>query len=300
MRSLYKALLLSMSLASFAPAQTLQRTSDIKTDFQGFATIDRASCDKDGNHYIRTADVNTLLETPIQKVRADGSLGESFKGASAFPQFWFWDFFIADSGDLYLVGEAHPGTLHQEYYILRFSRDAVLKSTTRIDVGVRSFRPEHLAVFKTGEILVTGTSGNLQNIAVAAVFDANGNLLNNIYEPAAGGARLTDSGDDANNAAQAYDDAAGYASRAQSDADRAQNDADAANAAADAAQADAAAAQEAAANGDDAAAQNAAADAQSQSSAAENAAAAAQQEADDAATPPDNSNDDDPDSPCGG
>ena len=181
-RNVLALLLLLFSFAmSFAADQPLRKTGDIKLDLPSKYTV-KIKCDKDGNHYYATSDGR------VQKVRADGSLGESFDVASIH---FVDDFFVAETGDVYVLGREdikRPG----EVDVFRFSSTAVLQSTTKIKLnGVRSFYPEHIAAFKTGQILITGTSGiRGQHTAFTGVFEADGKLLNSIYEPADEESRL--------------------------------------------------------------------------------------------------------------
>jgi hypothetical protein len=69
------------------------------------------------------------------------------------------------------------------YYVVKFSSDGSVQSTTQIHRQIREFVPYHLGIFGNGGILISGTAGDYQRRPFTAVFDATGHLIKKIYEP---------------------------------------------------------------------------------------------------------------------
>ena len=142
----------------------------------------RVRCDEDGNVYLRpySADrgrAGTLHQTPIQKIKPDGSLAGSFRVTDFREGIWGRDFFVTDKGAVYQIVQ----TAELEMYVLEFSSDGSLKSHTKIDTEF--FSPYQLAVFKSGEFLLSGTAGKQGHTPFTAVFSSGGKLLKKLTSP---------------------------------------------------------------------------------------------------------------------
>jgi hypothetical protein len=68
-----------------------------------------------------------------------------------------------------------------DIYITSFAKDGSVKARTKLETEF--FRPHHLAVFKSGEFLLSGTKGKDQRTPYTAVFSPDGKLLKEVVEP---------------------------------------------------------------------------------------------------------------------
>lgn len=174
--------------------------------------LGRVSCDTQGNFYLRQFDPDgstanqEMIQGPVQKVNADGTLGPSFKITDVSPALSLRAFVVGAQGEVYVLAEGPPvnstpsttkttksttdkkpnlakkGIKFPVYYVVKFSSDGSVQSTTEIHRQIREFVPYHLGVFGNGGILISGTAGDYQRRPFTAVFDATGNLIKKIYE----------------------------------------------------------------------------------------------------------------------
>ena len=148
--------------------------------------IGRAICDGAGNVYTRELDQQsstskTVFQLPIQKITPTGVLAGTFRVIDAFPE---------DTNSLGKGGFVdHDGRVYQRamredgIYVAGFARDGTVNVKTKLDAERNLVEPWHLAVFKSGEYLLTGTTGKNNRTPFAAVFAANGQIVKKIYEP---------------------------------------------------------------------------------------------------------------------
>jgi hypothetical protein len=66
-------------------------------------------------------------------------------------------------------------------YVVSYSSDGSLRSKAKLDAEF--FVPYQIAVFPSGELLVSGINGPYNRTPVTAVFTADGKLIKQIYEP---------------------------------------------------------------------------------------------------------------------
>jgi hypothetical protein len=156
----------------------LEATDIIKTQVQG-SPFNRVGCDEDGNIYVRiygleSARNGNLLQVPIQKVKTDGSLAETFEITSFDPDASGADFFVASQGELYQSAWKN----RNEMYLVRFASDGSMKSKTKLETSY--FMPHQVAVFKSGEILASGTIGEKGHTPFTGIFDASGKLISKL------------------------------------------------------------------------------------------------------------------------
>jgi hypothetical protein len=160
---------------------TLETSKTIKTQMQGrpFAKL---ACDDDENVYARLyilqkAMDGTAFQAPVQKIKLDASLGESFKITDAGSDMSAADFFVSRTGEVYVAAWTSQG----DNFLVSFSGDGSFKSKTKIEgPGVTLYQ---LAVFKTGEILLSGTEGDGDHSPFTAVFNPSGKLIKKLDSP---------------------------------------------------------------------------------------------------------------------
>lgn len=143
--------------------------------------IDKTGCDSDGNIYARVwaGDGSGTARLPVQEITPDGMLARNFRvtGTSQNTDL-AKGFFVSDLGDVYQAARMANGV-----YIVRFAKDGSVKSTVKLEADLRLVDPWQLAVFKAGEYMLSGLSGEDHRTPYTAVFEANGKLVKQIYEP---------------------------------------------------------------------------------------------------------------------
>jgi len=159
-----------------------------------------ATCDSAGNVYARQADKEMLTDpvkrrmAPVQKITPAGSLAGSFQVADAFPEATRSKNGIAvprheyiSSHDIFVTANGRAFQVvwvMGEVFVVEFAQDGSVKAKTKLltEPGSR-MSPWHLAVFGSGEYLVTGAIGKDRLTPFTAVFAADGRMVKKIYEP---------------------------------------------------------------------------------------------------------------------
>jgi hypothetical protein len=85
--------------------------------------------------------------------------------------------FVRDDGTVYQVAIGPGGV-----YVVAFAKDGSVKAKTKLQTG-GFVDPWHLGVFESGELVVSGNTGEGLRTPYTAVFDADGKLLKRIHEP---------------------------------------------------------------------------------------------------------------------
>jgi len=142
-------------------------------------------CDDYGNIYVRILDAvgsekrRSNLYLPVQKILPDGRLGQIFSFSEALPDLKSYDFFVTGAGKVYMQARnPEKGTV----YVLEFDTNGTLRPPILLDVG-ETVSSRQIVVFPSGELLVSGTSGEFFRKPFTAVFDAKGKLIKQINEP---------------------------------------------------------------------------------------------------------------------
>jgi hypothetical protein len=164
--------------AKSATALSLNVTGTVESQFSG-PIFGHVKCDEDGNVYLRgfTSERSlghTLHQTPIQKVKADGTVAEYFSINGLEGQFWAKDFFVTADGKVSQI----VYTSKEEFYVFEFSADGSVKGKTTIQTDY--FSPNQLAVFKSGEFLLSGTLGKGEHTPFTGVFSSSGKLIRKV------------------------------------------------------------------------------------------------------------------------
>ena len=153
----------------------------IKTPLQ-WAIFTRTRCDSDGNVYVRRFLHSTppeLYETPVQKLEPDGTVSTVFQFhnlSDGSETLMAKDFTVTPDGEVYEIAF----TEKRDLYVLSFSSNGSEKSQTHLET--EGFRPFQLAVFKSGEYLVTGETSWPDIAPVTAIFSASGELLKKVSQ----------------------------------------------------------------------------------------------------------------------
>jgi len=194
--------LLLASLCSTAPALCAQQAAapvvSLKTTtinlaqppFAGpYWLQGKPACDAAGNVYTRpsdgatTRDPKRIARLPVQEVNPAGATVRNFRGADAFPDGWGMGAAVGPDSAVYQIVGANR---QADIYVVEYAPDGSVKAKTRLETGLRR-QPglPDLALFKSGEYLVTGTTGKDGHFRTpyTAVFAADGRLVKEIYEP---------------------------------------------------------------------------------------------------------------------
>jgi len=187
-------LLLEVGLSSVASAQyprvltvlpsgssndsgTLQVTREAKTEFPG-GLAGKADCDEQGNIYLRPTGDETskkyhpISALPIRKVRPDGRLAGTFSIADVSPGLLAIDFFVQGDGKLYQAARSESD---RSVYVVSYSSDGSVRSKSRLQTEF--FVPYKVAVFPSGEVLVSGIHGEYNRTPFTAVYRPDGTLI---------------------------------------------------------------------------------------------------------------------------
>lgn len=147
-------------------------------------------CDGAGNVYVRRIDAGMepgqeRAALPIRKISPDGKLVKSFRVLDAFQDILTGKgvdvvgkgVFVTTEGRVFQTGDAHGET-----FVVEFAQDGSVKAKTKLATPFYT-QQWRLAVFKSGEYLLTATTG-LDNLTpFTAVFAADGRLVKKIDEP---------------------------------------------------------------------------------------------------------------------
>lgn len=143
--------------------------------------IDRVACDGQGNIYARAwaGDGSLTSRLPIQEITPDGALTRSFR-ATEEPQDGATakGIFVSGAGRIY-----ETATTARGIYIVEFATDGSVKLRTKLEADPRLVDPWQLAAFESGGYLLSGLTGKQHRTPFTAVFDENGKLVRQIYEP---------------------------------------------------------------------------------------------------------------------
>ncbi|HXZ81742.1 MAG TPA: hypothetical protein VEG30_17575 [Terriglobales bacterium] len=156
-------------------------TSSVRVPLRG-ALFGRAKCDGEEDIYLRLIDAEAsekhqdYLTLPIRKLRPDGTIAGSFSVTGVSPRLGLMDFFVTHNGGIFGVGHGDPPV-----YVVSFSEGSSPPKVVRLETD--HFVPYQIAVFKTGEFLVSGIHGPHNRTPYTAVFDASGKPIKTIYEP---------------------------------------------------------------------------------------------------------------------
>jgi hypothetical protein len=169
--------------ASPAASGTLQSTAAAKIPLVG-TLVGNGRCDDAGNIYVRFMDAEMnkmyhgISKIPIEKINPDGSLASTFRITDAFADIWGKDFFVSGNGQVYQAGFMPNGAV----YVTEFANRGSVRSKIRL--SSTGFVPYQIVAFRSGEFLLSGTTGLSNGYRpFTGVFDAQGRLLKEIYEP---------------------------------------------------------------------------------------------------------------------
>lgn len=183
-----------------APALCAQQTPTI--DLKGLSRVDvlgvrrsqiagTGACDGEGNVYVRLWSgmprKQGVAANAVWKISATGELVASFRALDAFhSEMMEQDEELVGKGVFVTADERvfQPVTVHGETFIVEFTKDGSLKSKTKlISNDLEDALIYRLAVFKSGEFLLTAATGKDHLVPFTGVFTSDGTLLRKINEP---------------------------------------------------------------------------------------------------------------------
>lgn len=165
--------------ASDGSVLNLPIKADITTEYAGKHPLFPVKCDAAGNIYLTLykfdeAVNGTLLLQPLQKIKPDGMLGESFKIKDALPELGAHEgmFAFTVHGDGSVTAIAWSGKGLQ---LVDFAKDGSVLSKTKVEKA--RFNPSHFAIFPSGSALVSGIGGEMEHTPFLAVIDSKGRIV---------------------------------------------------------------------------------------------------------------------------
>jgi len=194
-------LVLLAAVCGVAPMLCAQHPSATLVDLKADAKIEvparvRATqsrggiCDGAGNLYIRPIATEgkpgqERAASPTWKISPDGNLMGSFRVLDAFQNLQARGgvnvlgkgVFVTADGKVFQAADSQG-----EVFVVEFAPDGSVKSKTKLATAPHT-QSWLLAVFKSGEYLVTATTGEDNLTPFTAVFAADGRLVKKIYEP---------------------------------------------------------------------------------------------------------------------
>ena len=135
-----------------------------------------SACGGDGSTYLWLK-LHASSTVPVRAILPDGHLGQAFRVADVSPQLFVTDFFVSGDGTVY---QAARSDSEQSVHILSYAKNGTLNSRVKLDREF--FVPYQVAVFRTGEFLVSGIKGHHNRTPYTAVFRPDGKLVKEVYE----------------------------------------------------------------------------------------------------------------------
>jgi hypothetical protein len=179
------------------PMIDLKTYSRIDVAATGPATQSRGGiCDGAGSLYVRRIESEKpgqeRAALPIREISREGNLIGSFRVLDAFHDLQAGTsvsvigkgVFVTEDGRLFQVADARG-----EVFVVEFAPNGSVKAKTKLATPFYT-QPWLLAGFKSGEYLLTATTGVDNLTPYTAVFAADGQLVKKIYEPEDEEARL--------------------------------------------------------------------------------------------------------------
>lgn len=137
-------------------------------------------CDRAGNIYIRSA---RSFREPILKISPEGQKRAEFSlvAAPSWENGEFYDFAVRPDGDVYLLAARRGKNRTIEPGILQFSEQGRFRLAIELDLAPYSLN--QLAVFGTGEFLISGWKRERRAIAPGVLTNAEQEHAQNLVEP---------------------------------------------------------------------------------------------------------------------
>lgn len=167
-----------------------------RSPFAGHYSLQgKPGCDAAGNVYTRPYDAPTTRDwkrfnqLPIHEVSPAGAQVGNFWMADTLPEGAGMAVAVGLDGRVYQI--VHTLGVVDAYYVVERAQNGSVESETKLETGSdfssKYFRGSvfHLAVFKSGEYLLAGTTGKDGHgrTPYTAVFAADGRLVKAIHEP---------------------------------------------------------------------------------------------------------------------
>jgi hypothetical protein len=170
-------------LAGMANAQPaglhVEKTILSKSTFGSNDTVaGSATCDSSGNIYLRVFDPIQRESRPVLMFDRTGALREKITSPHlpklVGPSGFDGPFAVLPNGGILVAEWEYP-----DIYIVRYSADGHYESEVKLDFA--NFFPYQLAVFPSGELLLSGIASKRRSISVdstfTAIYDKSGHLI---------------------------------------------------------------------------------------------------------------------------
>jgi hypothetical protein len=168
-------------------ATKVELLTTLRSPWRGMAV-----CDAPGNVYMRLLasegpGTQERAAVPIRKITADGKLVGSFRILDAFPDDVTGNgvdllgrgVFVTPDSRVFQTADVHGNT-----FVVEFAQDGSVKAKTKLAAAdLAQAWTWRFAVFKSGEYLVTASTGKDHVVPFTGVFAADGRLVKRIFEP---------------------------------------------------------------------------------------------------------------------
>jgi hypothetical protein len=166
------ALLFAMPVLTSAQSKPLVLKNRTRTDvaFQGFRSFLLPSgCDEQERAYVMLDDPDRQGNEPLLKISSKGVLETQFDTTGFLMQ----RYAVRPQGGVLLIRVDNFG----RKFIENFSGEGVHESTFRVERPPSPFFPNHIAVFRTGEILMSGPGRRAGDNALTTLYDSTGHVV---------------------------------------------------------------------------------------------------------------------------
>ena len=138
--------------------------------------VGRTRCDAAGNLYSNISDNAIPPSYVLTEFSRNGAVLKQLDPSSVIPGFTQTALSVLPDGAIFVVGTTQFP--HIGVYVIGFSTQGLLAS--KVELQTTPFGPTQFVAFPTGELLVSGVR---KTKPVTQLFNADGSLLKDIYEP---------------------------------------------------------------------------------------------------------------------
>ena len=170
-----------------SPRSLLRPGYVVKTELTGAGLLGQARCDARRRIYVRIYSGQLLgeadsLRVPVMRLDSSGKVTGKFPISDAGSDLVAADFFVTAAGELHQAA-FDPST--RDVYLVTFSEEGTIERKVRLEA---EFEPYYVAVFTSGQVLVSGLRypnqfGKRAHEPYTALFAASGKLLKELHFP---------------------------------------------------------------------------------------------------------------------
>ncbi len=148
------------------------------------ALVGNAKCDEAGNLYLRVMDeeasrTHRITSTlPLLRIAPDGTVAGTYDVTKVAADLRAIAFIVTGDGDVFMAARSDP---EATVSVVAFTKAVPLGKQVSLESDF--FVPYQIAVFPTGEFLLSGILGPENRSPYTGLYDQKGKLIRSIYEP---------------------------------------------------------------------------------------------------------------------